>query len=163
MKTLYESILDDEDILINNAKESTKDWFTILKHIMSDPSCKEEDVMKVFESDSFKKDIISLFRDPSEIDIKPGSWGIDEKHIFIFRKGIRLSIPDIEFAYCHDKSVYGNTNFVMKFNSYLMLNPSTKAIIKSRHAWSALPNKLIKKYKLNSKPSPFFIGQTFLY
>lgn len=163
MKTLYESILDDEDILINNAKESAKDWFATLKHIMSNPSCKEEDVMKVFESDSFKKDIISLFRDPSEIEIKSGSWGINEKHIFIFREGIRLSIPDIEFAYCHDKSVYGNTNFVMKFNNYNMLNPSTKAIIKSRQVWSALPNKLIKKYKLNSKPSPFFIGQTFLY
>lgn len=41
MKTLYKSILDDEDVLMNNAKESTKNWLIILKNLLITKASKE--------------------------------------------------------------------------------------------------------------------------
>jgi hypothetical protein len=167
MKTLYESILDDEETLMSKTKETVKDWFAVLKAMMAESSGRNDehkDIINMLENnEAFQKDIMSMFKDKSNIEIKAIVWGPDERHIGIFHKHQQLLIPDIEFAYCRDKSIYGNTNFVMKFNSYHMLNPYTEKNIKSKQTWSAIPNKLCKKYKLNLKQSPFLIGQLFIY
>jgi hypothetical protein len=164
MKSLYESILDDEDILMGDIKNASGNWFETLKNMMSDPSSKEKDIISMLEKDKgFEKDILSVFRNKDDMEITPILWGGDEKHIGIFHKKQNLMMPDIEFAYCKDKSIYGNTNFVMKFNNHNMLNLYTEKNIKSKQTWSAIPNKLIKKYKLNLKQSPFMIGQLFIY
>ena len=164
MKTLYESILDDEEVLMSKTKESVKDWFAVLKTMMSDPSSKEKDIINMFKKDKgFEKDILSVFKNPSDMEITPILWGDDEKHVGIFHKEQNLMMADIEFAYCKDKSIYGNTNFVMKFNNCYMLNPNVQRNIKSKQTWNAIPNKLCKKYKLNSKQSPFMVGQLFIY
>ena len=164
MKTLYESILDDEKVLMSKTKESAKDWFVVLKAMMSEPSSKEKDIINMLKNnETFQKDIMNVFKDKSNIEIKPVLWGPDERHIGIFHKHQQLLIPDIEFAYCKDKSVYGNTNFVMKFNNRYMLNSHIEKNIKSKQIWSAIPNKLCKKYKLNLKQSPFVIGELFIY
>lgn len=164
MKTLYESILDDEEVLISKTKESVKDWFAVLKAMMSDPSSKEKDIINMLKKDKgFEKDILSVFKNPSDMEITPILWGYDERHIGVFHKKQNIMMPDIEFAYCRDKSIYGNTNFVMKFNNYEMVYTVSKNNIKSKQTWSAIPNKLCKKYKLNLKQSPFMIGQMFIY
>ena len=164
MKTLYESILDDEEVLMSKTKEIVKNQFAVLKTMMSDPSGEEKDIINMLENnEAFQKDIMSMFKDKSNIEIKAIVWGPDERHIGIFHKHQQLLMPDIDFAYCRDKSIYGNTNFVMKFNNYNMLNPCIEKNIKSKQAWSAIPNKLCKKYKLNSKPSHFMAGQMFIY
>lgn len=127
MKTLYESILDDEEGLISKTKETVKNWFVVLKTMMGESSGKNDehkDVINMLENnESFQKDIMSIFKDKSNIEIRANVWGPDERHIGIFHKHQRLLIPDIEFAYCKNKSIYGNTNFVMKFNNYYMINP----------------------------------------
>jgi hypothetical protein len=167
MKTLYESILDDEEVLMSKTKESVKDWFAVLKTMMSESSGKNDehkDIINMLENnESFQKDIMSVFKDKSNIEIRAGVWGPDERHIGILCKHQQLLMPGIEFAYCRDKSIYGNTNFVMKFNNYSMLTKDFKKNIKSNQVWSAIPNKLCKKYKLNLKQSPFLIGQLFIY
>lgn len=167
MKTLYESILDDEEVLISKTKESVKDWFTVLKTMMTESSGEtneHKDIINMLENnESFQKDIINMFKDKSNIEIKAIAWGPDERHIGILHKHQQLLMPDIEFAYCKDKSIYGNTNFVMKINNYYMLNPYMEKNIKSKQTWNSIPNKLCKKYKLNSKQSPFMIGQMFIY
>lgn len=164
MKTLYESILDDEDVLISDIKNTSGNWFETLKNMMSDPSSKEKDIINMLEKDKgFEKDILSVFVNSSDMEITPILWGHDERHIGIFHKKQNLMMPDMEFAYCKDKSVYGNTNFVMKFNNYNGLASDVKKNIKSGQVWSAVPIKLIRKYKLNSKISPFYMGQIFIY
>jgi hypothetical protein len=164
MKTLYESILDDEEVLMSKTKESVKDWFAVLKTMMSDPSSKEKDIINMLKKDKgFEKDILSVFKNPSDMEITPILWGYDERHIGVFHKKQNIMMSDIEFVYCRDKSIYGNTNFVMKFNNYEMVYTVSKNNIKSKQTWSAIPNKLCKKYKLNLKQSPFLIGQLFIY
>ena len=164
MKTLYESILDDEEVLMSKTKESVKDWFTVLKAMMSESFNEENDIINMLENnEAFQKDIINVFKDKSNIEITATVWSHDERHIGILHKHQQVLMPDIEFVYCKDKSIYGNTNFVMKFNNYYMLNPFIEKNIKSKQTWNSIPNKLCKKYKLNSKQSPFMIGQMFIY
>jgi hypothetical protein len=164
MKSLYESILDDEDVLMGDIKNASGNWFETLKNMMSDPSCNEKDIIDMLKKDKgFQKDIMGVFRNKDDMEIISTIWIENEKHVGILHKKQNVMMLDIEFCYCSDKSVYGNTNFVMKINSYEMICIANKNNIKSKQTWSAIPNKLIKKYKLNSKPSPFYVGQTFIY
>jgi hypothetical protein len=164
MKSLYESILDDEEVLISKTKETANNWFVVLKAMISEPSSKAKDIINMLKKDKgFEKDIMSVFNDKNDIEIKSLLWGPSERHISIFHKNQQVMLPDIEFAYCKVENVYGDTIFVMKFNNYNMLNPCIEKNIKSKQAWSAIPNKLCKKYKLNSKPSHFMAGQMFIY
>jgi hypothetical protein len=62
MKSLYESILDDEDILIGNAKDDTKNPFILLRNLYDQygdwkkvPIKKLKQVVKIFEGDYFTK------------------------------------------------------------------------------------------------------------
>lgn len=164
MKSLYESILDDEDVLMDDIKNVSGNWFETLKNMMSDPSSNEKDIINILKNDKdFQKDIMNVFKNKDDMEITPIIWGHDERHIGIFHKKQNIMMPDIEFAYCRDKSIYGNTNFVMKFNNYNGLASDVKKNIKSGQVWSAVPIKLIRKYKLNSKISPFYMGQIFIY
>lgn len=57
MKTLYESILDDEDILMNNSKEYIKNPFLILASL-SDSECDNNSiVLQILRSIKFPKPI----------------------------------------------------------------------------------------------------------
>lgn len=163
MKTLYESILDDESVLINNANKHVNSWFNTLKSLLSNPSCNQKDIINVFKSEGFQKDIMSTFRDRSEIEIKTTTWEPLERHIGIFDKHQRIMYPGIEFCYCDDLDIYGNTNFVMKIDNFDGLNTVFANNVKSKQIWSAIPNKLCKKYKLNKKSSPFVIGEMLIY
>ena len=60
MKTLYESILDDEDILISQTKELANNWLLVLKYAMMN-RVDDEDVEKIINQDTVKKEISKIF------------------------------------------------------------------------------------------------------
>jgi hypothetical protein len=163
MKKLYESILDDEEELIDRAKNLSKSWFQTLQELISNPNCKQKDLLEVFRSEGFQKDIMSVFKDKSEIVIEPTVWDSDERKIGIFNKYQQIRIPDISFVYYKDDSINGVGNFIMTINSISTINLLNENNIKSKQAWSSIPSKLCKKYKLKTKRSPYRIGEIYIY
>ena len=163
MKTLYESILDDEEELIDRAKNLSKSWFHTLQELISNPNCKQKDLLEVFRSEGFQKDIMSVFKDKSEIEIKPILWFDDQRRIGIFNKYQQIRIPDITFIYDKDKSINGVNCFIMTISTSLMINPRNENNIKSKQAWSSIPSKLCKKYNLKTKNSPYRVGEIYIY
>ena len=59
MKTLYESILDDEDVLIGQTKELAKNWLLNLKYAMLNNDI--ELVEKIINQDVVKNEISKIF------------------------------------------------------------------------------------------------------
>ena len=57
MKTLYESILDDEDILICRTKESVNNWLLVLKELMI-ADTPEKDILEFLNNSKPIKNII---------------------------------------------------------------------------------------------------------
>lgn len=163
MKTLYESILDDEEELIDKAKNLSESWFHTLQELISNPNCKQKDLLEVFRSEGFQKDIMSVFKDKSEVVIDPTVWNEEERKVGIFNKYQQVRIPDIEFRYYKDKSINGVNCFIMTIHTFNMTNSQNSLNIKSKQAWSLIPSKLCKKYKLKTKKSPYQIGEIYIY
>lgn len=69
MKTLYESILDDEDVLIDDIKKSSNNWLLVLKQMIFNNSS-EEDVLEFLNSKMVENDIKPIFK-----NFKPAYWG----------------------------------------------------------------------------------------
>ena len=61
MKSLYESILDDEDVLIGNVKKQSSNWLLNLKHLMLN-NASEQDILDFLNSELVEKDIKPLFK-----------------------------------------------------------------------------------------------------
>ncbi len=59
MKTLYESILDDEDVLIGKTKELANNWLLTLKFAMINNN--EENIEKIINQDVVKNEISKIF------------------------------------------------------------------------------------------------------
>lgn len=163
MKKLYESILDDEEELIDRAKNLSKSWFHTLQELISNPNCKQKDLLEVFRSEGFQKDIMSVFKDKSQVVITPITWDSDERRVGIFNKYQQVRIPDIEFRYYKDKSINGVNCFIMTISTINMTSIHNSLNIKSKQAWSLIPNKLCKKYNLKTKKSPYQIGEIYIY
>lgn len=163
MRTLYESILDDEDVLIKGVKNLSGSWFHTLQELISSPNCKQKDLLEVFRSEGFKKDIMSIFKDKSDVVIEPIVWDSDERRIGIFNKYQQVRIPDIEFRYYKDMSINGVNCFIMTMSTINMINMHNSLNIKSKQAWSLIPSKLCKKYNLKTKKSPYRIGEIYIY
>lgn len=68
MKTLYESILDDEDVLIGDIKKSSNNWLLILKQMIFN-NYSEEDILEFLNSKIVENDIKPLFK-----NFKPVYW-----------------------------------------------------------------------------------------
>jgi hypothetical protein len=60
MKTLYESILDDEDVLIGQTKKLANNWLLSLKFAMLNND-DEEHIEKIINQDAVKKEISKIF------------------------------------------------------------------------------------------------------
>jgi hypothetical protein len=163
MKNLYESILDDEEELIGRAKNLSESWFHTLQELISNPNCKQKDLLEVFRSEGFKKDIMSVFKDKSEVEIKLITWIDEERTVGIFNKYQQIRIPDISFVYYKDDSINGVGNFIMTINSISTINIHNENNIKSKQAWSLIPSKLCKKYNLKTKNSPYRVGEIYIY
>ena len=61
MKTLYESILDDEDILISDIKKISQNWLLVLKNAMLNFSGNDDEIVDFMNSGEVKKAIKPLF------------------------------------------------------------------------------------------------------
>lgn len=68
MKTLYESILDDEDVLIGDIKKSSNNWLLILKQMIFN-NYSEKDILEFLNSKIVENDIKPLFK-----NFKPVYW-----------------------------------------------------------------------------------------
>jgi hypothetical protein len=163
MKNLYESILDDEEELIGRAKNLSESWFHTLQELISNPNCKQKDLLEIFRSKGFQKDIMSVFKDKSEVEIKLITWIDEERTVGIFNKYQQIRIPDISFVYYKDDSINGVGNFIMTINSISTINIHNENNIKSKQAWSLIPSKLCKKYNLKTKNSPYRVGEIYIY
>ena len=163
MKTLCESILDDEEVLIKGVKNLSGSWFHTLQELISNPNYKQKDILDVFRSEGFKKDIMSIFKDESDVVIEPITWDDAERRIGIFNKYQQVRIPDIEFRYYKDMSINGVNCFIMIVSTVDMINMHNSLNIKSKRAWSLIPNKLCKKYNLKTKRNPYRIGEIYIY
>ena len=60
MKTLYESILDDDDILIGNIKKDTDNPFLLLSLLSEEDKSNEKIVLDIIKKLEFPKSIITL-------------------------------------------------------------------------------------------------------
>jgi hypothetical protein len=54
MKTLYESILDDEEVLISNIKKNTGDWLDVLKQLLAD-NRSEDEILDYLNNNAMKE------------------------------------------------------------------------------------------------------------
>jgi hypothetical protein len=70
MKSLYESILDDEDVLIDDIKKSSNNWLLVLKQMIFNNSS-EENVLEFLNSKIVENDIKPLFK-----NFKPVYWEV---------------------------------------------------------------------------------------
>lgn len=61
MKTLYESILDDEDILISDTKKASQNWLLIVKNMLEQDSS-TEDILKFLNSKIVTDNIKPMFK-----------------------------------------------------------------------------------------------------
>ena len=60
MKTLYESILDDDDILIGNIKKDTDNPFLLLSLLSEEDKSNEKIVLDIIKKLEFPKSVITL-------------------------------------------------------------------------------------------------------
>lgn len=60
MKSLYESILDDEDVLISKTKKDSQNWLLTLKHAMLN-NASDEDLEEIINQDIVKKEVSKIF------------------------------------------------------------------------------------------------------
>ena len=74
MKTLYESILDDEDILIDKTKELVNNWLLVLKELMI-TEAPEKDILDFLNNSNPIENIIkSLFNNTKNV-----YWEVSKK------------------------------------------------------------------------------------
>ena len=135
MKTLYESILDDEDVLIQKAKKSVHWPYNVSALIQA----KSYDELKTYllQDREFKEDIISLFS--RDIIIVPEEWGVC---IYLNCDMFR---PVVRFIYLkHRKTLEIN---IGKLDSYPTL---FFKYIKNKTKYSKLISNLVKKYNLRT-------------
>lgn len=74
MKTLYESIMDDEDILIGRTKESVNNWLLVLKELMI-ADAPENDILEFLDNSKPIENIIKeLFNNTKNV-----YWEVSKK------------------------------------------------------------------------------------
>jgi hypothetical protein len=133
MKTLYESILDDEDVLTQKTKESAH-W---PYHVSTLVQAKRYDELKAYllQDSEFKEDIISLFS--RDIIIVPEEYSVNVYlNCDIFR-------PVVRFIYLkHRKTLRID---IGKLDGY---PTSFLKYIKNKTKYSKLSSDLGKKYNL---------------
>lgn len=143
MKTINdyirESLLDDEDVLMQKAEESTH-W---PYHTSTLVQAKRYDELKTYllQDREFKEDIISLFS--RDIIIAPGQYGVGvdiylNEDAFIFR-------PVVRFIYLkHRKTLRID---IGKLDNY---PKSFLKYIKNKTKYSKLISNLVEKYNLRT-------------
>ena len=65
MKSLYESILDDEEVLISNIKKNTSDWLDVLKELLANN--RSEDEILDYLNNNVMKELSKFYIKPKQV------------------------------------------------------------------------------------------------
>ena len=133
MKTLYESILDDEDILIQNTKETANDPLNLLINTIERKNTQEiKSLIQNGALDSFFEDVLGLDIRFFEVDVYYlGALKIE------FNFGYEYIVG---FSYWHGENIY------MTLATKNLLNKlSTKNNFNKKHKNTALENTTLSK------------------
>lgn len=136
MKTLYESILDDEDILISKTKKDSQNWLLTLKHAMLN-NASDEDLEEILNQDIVKKEVSKIFY---KFDDRM-KW-IASKYTGSFR-GVYCILKDTkERSKYHTKSVL---SFILWDNDdYIHINVSDIHNLSKTASKNVKPTELLK-------------------
>ena len=96
MKSLYESILDDEDVLISDIKKTSQNWLLTVKNML-EQDCSVEDILKFLNGKIVTDSIKPMFKKFEDMEWKYGKWD--------------------EFSYCNlynkkERKKYGPKNII---------------------------------------------------
>ena len=96
MKTLYESILDNEDVLISDIEKTSQNWPLIVKNML-EQEYPAEDILKFLNSKTVVDNIKPMFKKFEDMEWSCGKWD--------------------EFSYCNlynkkERKKYGPKNII---------------------------------------------------
>ena len=96
MKSLYESLLDDEDVLISDIKKTSQNWLLTVKNML-EQDCSVEDILKFLNGKIVTDSIKPMFKKFEDMEWKYGKWD--------------------EFSYCNlynkkERKKYGPKNII---------------------------------------------------
>lgn len=132
MKSLYESILDDEDVLIQKVKEFN--WFKILEHLLINGST-EKEILDFLNSKTVVDNIKPMFK-----NFKDMEWQYYET---IFSKGVTLhNINETEN--------YGGSTNIMTLSTDLKRDPCLRVYIANPESYfpkTSRDNMKLDKFK----------------
>lgn len=157
MKTLYESILDDEDVLVNNVKVATNNWLCVLCTTLKQERNISMRKLKtlLFNKESYN-DIFHYFKDYKYLTVK-----IDNSDKY---PEISLSLkkddekkPIIYITYIEKDDSY---HLILKKQEYIFETPIRKYCDwKLEHCWNNIPDSLSKRYSLDKPIDTYFYNR----
>ena len=157
MKTLYESILDDEDILINNAKADANNWLYILCTTLKQERNISMRKLKtlLFNKESYN-DIFHYFNDYKYLTVK-----IDNSNKY---PEISLSLkkddeekPIIYITYIEKDASYC---LLLKKQGYIFETPIRKYCDwKLEYCWDNIPDSLSTRYNFDKPIYGYFYNK----
>ena len=104
MKSLYESILDDEDVLISDVKKTSQNWLLTVKNML-EQDCSVEDVLKFLNGKIVTDSIKPMFKNFENMQWKYGKY--DEfSYCMLFNKKERKKYGPkniIQFVYYYSE------------------------------------------------------------
>lgn len=104
MKSLYESLLDDEDALISGIKKTSQNWLLVVENML-EQDCSIEDILKFLNGKMVTDSIKPMFKKFEDMQWKYGKW--DEfSYCILFNKKERKKYGPkniISFVYYYDK------------------------------------------------------------
>ena len=101
MKTLYESILDDEDVLISKIRKDSQNWLLTIKNML-EQDCSAEDILKFLNSKIVTDSIKPMFKKFENMQWEYGKNQICS-HCTLYNK--------------KERKIYGKT-YVISFGYY---------------------------------------------
>lgn len=152
MKTLYESILDDEDVLINKIGEEVKNPFIVIGKLIASSNnlpkdtTTQQDIKKVVEKEILKY-LPNVFKNP--------------KHLFIqyFDDNIVIKLSSSShFEFFSIRGAYDDRNAVVYF-----LDPYYEDELKNygfndENTYEKWVKNFMKRFNLTPTPRDMFIG-----
>lgn len=149
MKTLYESILDDEDVLINKAEEDSKNPFIIIGNLIASSNNLQKDtttqqeIKKVIEKEIFKY-LPKIFKSPQQMFIQY------YKEVVVIKWG---SNSNVEFLSI--RGGYQDYNAVVYF---LETTHIESFGFKNDEQYKKWVKDFMKKFDLTPTPRDMFMG-----
>jgi hypothetical protein len=127
MKTLYESILDDEDILISKTKKTSQNWLLIVKNML-EQNYSAEDILKFLNSKIVTDSIKPMFKKFENMQWKYGKNDIFSYCMLFDKKERKKYGPKdvIQFIYYYDERFATITGVVVDIPKFDDLPATTR-------------------------------------